>query len=274
MSMIKNNWKALLALVLVVISLLILLVGYAPGKLEFQTQEAQLTNTVNQLQMTISENLRYESVQSLLDPASEAIDMSRRALYQRFPAKYLEEDQIMYVLYLEETFGTEINFNFGTVAPVTRFSDGAILNGLTLTVNYEASYADFKAMIEYLAEDSRVTSIQYATMTYDAENDLVTGNLTLLLYTVDSTMVDYYRPHITPSQQGKDNIFEGSVLTPEDVKNQTDESLGGNAGSGSVSGGSGSGAGGSSAGGSSSVQTPSNNSAEGIIPGYVDPNLN
>lgn len=270
MDLIKNNWKALLALVLVIASILILLLGYGPNKLEFQTESSMISNQVTQLEMTISDNLRYESVQDLLEPAANAVDMSRKALYRRFPAELREEDQIMYVLYLEEKFGTEINFNFGTVAPIAYFSDGAILNGLSLTVNYESSYDGFKDMINYLAQDDRVTSIQYATMTYDAENDLVTGNLTLLLYMVDSSLVDYYRPNITRPELGKDNIFEGSVLTVEDVKNQTDESLGGNATGGSASGGSGNSGSGSGGTGSGSKQPAPNNSAEGVIPGYVE----
>ncbi len=283
MSMIKNNWKVLLAILLTVISMVILLVGYAPRRLEFKSEESQMSTKVDQLEVLIAENIKYDSVQSLLDPASDAVDMSRKALYQRFPAKYLEEDQIMYVLYLEEKFGTEIMFNFGTEQPIVPFSDGAMLSGVTLTVNYESTYDEFKDMIDYLARDSRITSIQYGTMEYDAENDLVTGNLTLLLYTMKSPMVDYYRPNITPSQKGKDNIFEGSVLTPEDVKNQTDASLGGNGGSSSSGSGSNSGSAGSN-GGSGNSGTGSandypewllgpkepNNSAEGVIPGYVE----
>jgi len=264
MDILKNNWKLILSILLILISILVLVMGYAPNKLQFQTEEMQLTSTKMQLETSIAEDQRYARVQALLEPSSEAIDASRTALYRRFPAELREEDQIMYVLYLEEKFGTEIMFDFGTVAPIVGFSDGAILNGLSLTVNYESSYADFKNMINYLAQDERVTSIQYATMTYDAENDLVSGNLTLLLYMVDSTLVDYYRPNITPSEQGKDNIFEGSVLTPEDVKEMVD-------GEGSADR-------------PSSDDTTSeddypewllgpkepNNSAEGVIPGYVD----
>jgi len=104
-----------------------------------------------------------------------------------------------------------------------------------------------------------------------------------LLYTMKSPMVDYYRPNITPSQKGKDNIFEGSVLTPEDVKNQTDASLGGNggsssSGSGSNSGSAGLGGGSENSGAGSANDYPEwllgpkepNNSAEGVIPGYVE----
>lgn len=266
MNFVKNNWKVLVAAVLFLVSIVILMTGYVPGLTAFKSEEAQLSSAVVQLETTIAENMRYESVQKLLDPASKAIDMSRRALYQRFPADLLEEDQIMYVLYLEEKFGTEINFNFGTKNPLVYFTDGAILNGLTLTINYEDTYDGFKEMINYLATDERVTSIQYATMTYDAEEDIVKGNLTLMLYMVDSSMVDYYSPTITPSEQGKENIFEGSVLTPEDVKEAVD-------GEGSADRP-------SSDGTTSEDDYPEwllgpkepNNSAEGVIPGYVESN--
>ena len=266
MSFLKNNWKVLVALLLFVASILILTMGYVPGLTAFKTEEAQLAFNVTQLESTIAENQRYESVQSLLEPATKAIEMSRRALYQRFPADLLEEDQIMYVLYLEELFGTEISFDFGIKSPIAYFSDGAVLNGLSLTVNYEDTYDGFQKMINYLATDERVTSIQYGTMIYDAENDLVRGTVTLLLYMVDSSMVDYYKPTITPFEQGKENIFEGSVLTLEDIKEAMD-------GEGSADR-------------PSSDDTTSeddypewllgpkepNNSAEGVIPGYVESN--
>ncbi len=258
MNFVKNNWKVLVAAVLFLVSIVILMTGYVPGLTAFKSEEAQLSSAVVQLETTIAENMRYESVQKLLDPATRALEVSRRALYQRFPADLLEEDQIMYVLYLEEKFGTEINFNFGTKNPLVYFTDGAILNGLTLTINYEDTYDGFKEMINYLATDERVTSIQYATMTYDAEEDIVKGNLTLMLYMVDSSMVDYYSPTITPSEQGKDNIFEGSVLTPEDVKEAVD-------GEGSADR--------PDKDDEEEVQKAPNNSAEGVIPGYVDPNL-
>lgn len=113
----------------------------------------------------------------------------------------------MYVLYLEELFETEISFSFGTVAPVQMLRDGAVLEGLTLTVNYETTYEGFKEMVDYLATDSRITSIQYATVDYDSENDAATGSLTLLCYIMDSNLLEYEEPDVTEPQTGKPNIL-------------------------------------------------------------------
>lgn len=141
--------------------------------------------------------------------ATADIEASRRALYQHFPVTLLEEDQIMYVLYLENLFGTEINFSFGSTAPIGMLSDGATLGGLTLTVNYETTYQGFKDMIEYLSTDSRITSIQYCTLNYDDASDTATGTLTLLLYVMNSDLLDGYQPPvITEPDTGKPNLFD------------------------------------------------------------------
>lgn len=114
----------------------------------------------------------------------------------------------MYVLYLEEQFGTEISFSFGTVSPIRMLSDGALLEGLTLTVNYETTYQGFKDMVDYLATDSRITSIQYATVDYDAENDVATGTMTLLCYIMESDLMEEYQePDVTEPRTGKNNML-------------------------------------------------------------------
>lgn len=159
------------------------------------------------LQASIAENMRYADVQERIPEASAALEDSRLALYEKFPTELREEDQIMYVLYLEELFETEISFSFGTVAPVRMLSDGAILEGLTLTVNYETTYQGFKEMVDYLATDSRITSIQYATVDYDSENDTATGTLTLLCYIMDSDLLEYEEPDVNKPQTGKPNIL-------------------------------------------------------------------
>ena len=88
-------------------------------------------------------------------------------------------------------------------------SDGATSGGLTLTVNYETTYQGFKDMIEYLSTDSRITSIQYCTLNYDDASDTATGTLTLLLYVMNSDLLDGYQPPvITEPDTGKPNLFD------------------------------------------------------------------
>lgn len=207
MKAVAKNWKVVLALLMMTAALPIFFMGYLREKQAFETEQSRLKTQIATLQTTIAENLRYSDIQEQLPGAEEALDESRLTLYEKFPTELREEDQIMYVLYLEELFETEISFSFGTVAPVRLLSDGAILEGLTLTVNYETTYDGFKEMVDYLATDSRITSIQYATVDYDAENDVATGSLTLLCYIMDSGLLDYEEPDVTRPQTGKGNIL-------------------------------------------------------------------
>lgn len=208
MNFLKQNWKALVALVLLMGAAAVFFLVYRPAQQEFESKQAELNTMITVLQNTIAENLRYVDIQEDLPPANEALEASRLALYEKFPTELREEDQIMYVVYLEDTFGTEIYFSFGEVGQLVPLSDGSSLNGLTLTVNYQTNYKGFKEMINYLASDSRITSIQNATMQYDDASDTAIGSLTLLCYVLDSELVDYQVSDITTPGTGKTNIFD------------------------------------------------------------------
>ena len=202
-----RNWKAILAFILLLAAFCVLFFVYRPEKKAYESKSNELNVMITALQRTIAENLRYVDVQEELPPANDELAASRLELYQKFPTELKEEDQIMYVVYLEEKFGTEIQFSFSTPEPIRTFSDGSTLMGLSLTVNYMTNYEGFKEMIEYLASDSRITSIQHATMEYDETNDLAIGTLTLLCYIMDSELLEYTSPDVTVPETGKENIF-------------------------------------------------------------------
>ena len=86
-------------------------------------------------------------------------------------------------------------------------SDGALLEGLNLTVYYHASYREFKNMVHALATDERITSIRYATFNYDSEKKLLDGQMTLTLYLMPSAQSTYEEPGVTPPAIGKTDIF-------------------------------------------------------------------
>ncbi len=88
------------------------------------------------------------------------------------------------------------------------FSDGATLDALALMVNYQTTYQGFKDMVNYMATDSRITSIQTCTLEYDAGQDLASGTLTLLCYTISAEDRPYKEPDIQIPDTGKENIFD------------------------------------------------------------------
>ena len=206
MMQLKKYWKAIVAVVLL-IAFALVLSNYFSERQAHQAEVDKLQSNNQMLQNKVDANKEYEDVQDELEDASAQLMASRLELYQKFPVEMKEEDQIMYVLYLEKIFGTEIFFSFGQAQPMTVLKDGAKVMGLTLTVNYQTSYDGFKDMIDYLATDSRVTSVQFAQIQYDAASDTAVGTVTLLLYLIDSELLDYVSPDVNEPDTGKDNIF-------------------------------------------------------------------
>ena len=206
MQQLKKYWKALVAVVLL-IAFAMVFSNYLSESQAHRAEMDKLEANNQALQNKVDANMKYEGVQDKLEDASAQLMASRLELYQKFPVEMKEEDQIMYVLYLEKIFGTEIFFSFGQAQPMTVLKDGAKVMGLTLTVNYQTTYDGFKDMIDYLATDSRVTSVQFAQIQYDAASDTAVGTVTLLLYLIDSELLDYVSPDVNVPDTGKDNIF-------------------------------------------------------------------
>ena len=207
MKFLGKYWKVLLALVMLIAAVLVFTT--------YQTESAAHEDEVKQLNVynqtliqKIEKNKKYEGVQDKLEEATAQIIASRLELYEKFPVEMKEEDQIMYILYLEKQFGTEISFAFSQAEPIVALKDGSQLMGLTLTVNYETDYDGFLDMINYLATDSRITSVQLDDIEYDPASDMAAGTVTLLLYLIDSELRDYLPPEVNIPDTGKDNIFD------------------------------------------------------------------
>lgn len=208
MKILKKTWKLALALVLFGIAALVMMNHQNTTVPNYESQEQTLNTSIKIWEKNIADNEKYKDIQDDLTAAMEALDASRLALYEHFPLELREEDQIMYVLYLESLFGTEIQFSFSSAEYITGLSDKAILGGVVLTVNYQSTYKGFKDMIQYLSSDSRITSLQNATMEYDDETGLATGEVTLVLYIMDSPLLEYKPPVVGEYEPGKDNIFD------------------------------------------------------------------
>ena len=215
MKFLGKYWKVLLALILVGAAAWMYFNVYETEKTAYESKTKQLKTMITALESRIQENMKYAEVQDKLEDATAQIEASRLDLYQKFPRQMLQEDQIMYALYLETIFGTEINltqytgvnFIFGTPQPLMQMNDGAVLMGLTLVINYDTTYKGFQAMINYLATDSRITSVQYSDIMYDAQNDKAMGKMTLMLYLLESELLEYLPPETALPETGKENIF-------------------------------------------------------------------
>lgn len=206
----KKYWKIYSGLLLMLAAVLVYMNFYLPAKTEYKTQLNNLRAETEALQALVSENARYAKVQEQLPDATSELAERRSELYSNFPAEMKEEDQIMYILYLEELFGNEIQFEFGTVEDVLHLSDGSTVQTLKLTANYECSYDKFQDIITCLATDDKITSVCSAKLEYDAEKDIARGTITVARYLINSELLEYQEPQVIAPETGKENIFKGS----------------------------------------------------------------
>lgn len=209
MKLLKRYWALLLAIILLAGTAYLYFNVYQPEKTAFESKEQQLKTMITVLQQTIAENSRYIDVQDKLEPATAEVEASRLELYEHFPVEMKAEDQIMYVLYLETLFENEIFFEFSEAVPVQVLSDGSVLMGLTLNVNFEEfSYQGFKDMVTYLATDSRITSVDSALLEYDEKTNTVSGQIAVVLYLIDTDLQEYESPNIAIPETGKNNLYD------------------------------------------------------------------
>lgn len=224
MKTLARNWKAVLAFLLILAAVLVYTQVYTPKKEAYIAERDQLNMQITALQNTIAENERYKGVQELLPAEYEKLTASRDGLYEVFPQEIREEDQIMYLLYLEQVFGGAFaelgftqslyegygqnTFQFGQIQPIQMLSDGSVLQCLDIVLTYNASYDGFKRMVNYLATDDRVVSILYATFNYDVVQEKLSGQIALRLYSLDVTNREYEVPSIRNPGMGKDNMFK------------------------------------------------------------------
>lgn len=208
MKILGKYWKILLAVALLLVAAFIYFDSYRSELSNYESESNQLSSLINALKDNIKENKQYANIQDELDDAVAELEASRLELYQKFPTEMKEEDQIMYVLYLETVFGEEIFFSFGDVYDIAQLSDGSSLQALMISVNYKTTYQGFKDMVTYLSTDSRIASVQTATISYDATADEATGSVTILVYLLNTDDVDYVGPDVNIPDTGKDNIFD------------------------------------------------------------------
>ena len=208
MKAIGKHWKVIFALLMLAAAAVVYFLLYRPAHAEYETQLKTLNRGIQLQQLGTVPDRQNEDLRALLPEKEAEFSESRKELYSHFPVEMREEDQILYILDLEQVFGHEIEFDFGRTEPITQLSDGTVLQALKLKINYVTTYEGFKDMLEYLSKDSRITSVRHADMQYNEETDTLSGAVTIQRYLLVPPGAEYQEPDIeTPGEIGKETIF-------------------------------------------------------------------
>lgn len=101
-------------------------------------------------------------------------------------------------------------------------TEGIVGYYAALTMNYEASYDDFKKMVAYLRSLEDRTTITAVASAYDSETGLLSGTVTVNMYYLTGTGKEYKAPQIDGIQKGVNNLF-GSELPKRRAAENSDE---------------------------------------------------
>lgn len=108
------------------------------------------------------------------------------------------------------TFGNATSSNPATSGNKVYATD---MKGLktTLTLSYEATYAQWKNLISYINNYYSKNSIEAISMAYNAVNGTVSGNITLSTYAITGNQRAFSTPKIS-LPTGTDNIFSSNLF--------------------------------------------------------------
>ncbi len=210
MRILGRIWKILLSLLLLAGAAFVFFKIYLPNQASYEVQRASLMAQNQVLQQQANDNARYSSVDiDQLEKENGKMENSRLELYRKLPQEFRPEDQIIYVTWMEESFGTEIYFQFGDYEPILALSDGSMLCGVPITVNFESTYDGYKHMIDTLATNERVASVRASVISNeDPTSGRISGYVTVVHYVLLNSPIPYQSPVLVAPPTGKSDIFD------------------------------------------------------------------
>lgn len=203
-----------------------------------KTDALEASNAALEQEVNYLQDLADNKQQYLDDTA--AMQTRIDEIKAQFPAQYLPEDEILYVVGVEEAYDTEVS-SIGMAAstmlevaapvsdvPVTE-GEAAPAEGEAAPAEGEAaaapqimlyqtpvnvvmtsSYNSIKDIIKKINEDPDRKSIETISMAFDTETGDLLANLSFNMYTLTGTDAEYTTPKVDGVVFGTNNIFNSA----------------------------------------------------------------
>lgn len=227
-------------ILLMVIGLALAAVSYffVYTKLNEQTdalnaQNAILEQEVNRLQELADNKQRY------LDETA-AMQVSIEEYKKQFPAQYLPEDDILYIVGVEGQYDVSVSSiamspsqvvevarpqqEAAPVETTTEAPEGGTATVVTedvapeimlyktpVTVSMKVEYEDIKEIIKKINTDADRKSIENISLAFDSETGGLNGTMGFTMYSLTGTEATYTTPTISGITYGTSNIFNSAA---------------------------------------------------------------
>lgn len=225
------------------VNILIILVGILiPVAVYFfvYTSFTEKTATMNADNETLQSEVDY--LQDLADHKQQYIDDTAAMQIQideiksRFPAEYKPEDDILYIIGVENDYGAQIpTISMGTssmievaaatedaVAETTDGTENAeattddsveaaapaiSLYQTPISVSMQSSYRSLKDIVTYINTDTNRKSIDSLAVVFDTETGLLSSTMAFTAYSLTGTEKEYVTPSVNGVFYGTNDIF-------------------------------------------------------------------
>lgn len=209
----KNILYCLIGILLVVIAVSVVFRPMRKKNAELLAQKIELENELATIEDIKAHEEEYLSETGRFKEKSKEIS-------DRFPALVTPQDQILYVVELENRFPTmfvdKLSCEEAVNAQETENgSANANLFCAPMTLDYQIEYTELKGFLNALSEEASRRSIENITLTRDTSGVLI-GTMKMDAYYMIGTDKEYEKPDLSDVFTGTENVFKtgGGVSIP------------------------------------------------------------
>jgi len=204
-------------LLLIVAGVLICLGCYRFVYMKNVDEQAKLKSQLKTIQTEEQGLAELQANRSFYESEIERMNAEDQEILAKFPVDILPENEIMYVVDMEEE--NDISFSdisYGTASERSTGYEsrtGLQAYDVEMSLSYLSTYQGLKDVILYTGGQDRRMVINTVTASFDRSTGNLSGAMTLNQYLITGTDAVYNPPYVPAMSIGTDNIF-GTIEIP------------------------------------------------------------
>ncbi len=238
-------------LLLTFVGILLVVVTYffVFTKLQEKTVEVEAEN--NRLQVAVNKLDNLRSNRDFYESETARYQQENAEMKNVYPSAILNADKILFAKKLEDRFGLFVSFlgmntaesldvvypeadvvsvddelNGIETPPAPTNPNGIYLYRHGLDLNLETGYGSIKNALHYIVNDPEQKSIHALTLTFNENTGVLSGTMSVSMYSMTGTNVVYRRPDFTGISTGTEDIFRTfDVKEPQEQEEDLEDNL-------------------------------------------------
>ena len=220
-------------------SVLLVFLSWYFGFRSFNEKTAALESEISTLQVKYDDLNDKKKNAGKYAQDAEGYELLCDAWLSRFDSGFSQKSTLIFTTNIESELGVWIRtvnmpdatlvYTFGQIQSTNPSTAGATVYSTdmkgykkTVTYSYECGYDTFKDLLAYVLDYDTLYTIDSVSCSYNEEDELMTGNITISQYAITGSDREYYEPEIDSIDLGTENLFV-SETNPNRVAEAQDE---------------------------------------------------